>query len=435
MNSRNPGARRVWRSPSIWLLLLCSTLLASEAPAKSDASTHAASANLDGLIQEALARSPMITSAQKHWQAQTKVPVQVSTLPDPLLGLQQLTVGSPQPFSGYETSDFYYTGFGVSQDIPGPGKLGLRAKQAEKNAEAAREAYRVQQRQVIEQVRETYFNLFYLRKMLDSLYATQSELDRVRQTTEAQYRVAMAQQQDVLKAQLAQTNLLKDQEMNQQEFEQGQANLKAILGREPDSPNIEIGDITPTKFSFAESQLRQLALANSPILEQARATEEQSDAALAAARRDYIPDFNVGYEYQKTGPHMRDYYMLTLGMKVPLYFWRKQTPAVEQAALEKESAVADSSSKRLSVLSDLQHQAIGLRTASRVLKLYSEGLIPQSEVTLSSATAAYQVGKVDFQTLLSAVIDVLRIKQEYFRTLADHEIAVARIRQTIGEQP
>jgi len=106
MNSRNPGARRVWRSPSIWLLLLCSTLLASEAPAKSDASTHAASANLDGLIQEALARSPMITSAQKHWQAQTKVPVQVSTLPDPLLGLQQLTVGSPQPFSGYETSDF-----------------------------------------------------------------------------------------------------------------------------------------------------------------------------------------------------------------------------------------------------------------------------------------------------------------------------------------
>jgi hypothetical protein len=30
---------------------------------------------------------------------------------------------------------------------------------------------------------------------------------------------------------------------------------------------------------------------------------------------------------------------------------------------------------------------------------------------------------------------VLRVRQEYFRALADHEIAVARIRQTIGEQP
>ena len=92
--------------------------------------------------------------------------------------MQQLTVGSPQPFSGYETSDFYYTAFGMSQDIPGPGKLGLRARQAGKEADTAHDAYLVQQRQVTEQVRENYFNLFYLRKMLDSLHETRSEVDR-----------------------------------------------------------------------------------------------------------------------------------------------------------------------------------------------------------------------------------------------------------------
>jgi outer membrane protein TolC len=127
--------------------------------------------------------------------------------------------------------------------------------------------------------------------------------------------------------------------------------------------------------------------------------------------------------------------MLSLGVKVPLYFWRKQTPAIEQASLQKESVLADSYSKRLSVLSDLQNQAIALRTSDRVLRLYTEGLIPQAEETLTSATAAYRVGKVDFQSLLSAVTDVLRVRQEYFRSLADHEIAVAKIRQTIGEQP
>ncbi len=282
---------------------------------------------------------------------------------------------------------------------------------------------------------ETYFNLFYLREMVDSLHWTQSELDRVAQTTVAQYHVAMAQQQDVLKAQLAQTDVLKDSEMNQEEFQQGQANLKGILGREQDSANIEIGEITPTTLAISDSRLRQLALANSPTLQQAHAMEEQSDAALAIAKRDYVPDFNVGYAYQKTGPGFRDYYMLSLGVKVPLYFWRRQTPAIEQASLEKESVLADSRSKRLSVLSDLENQVVALRTSDRVLKLYSEGLIPQSEETLTSATAGYRVGKVDFQTLLSAVVDVLRIKQEYFRTVADHEIAVAKIRQTIGEQP
>ena len=416
------------------LLLLYLIFFPSVASAKPDVGERPAPAILDALIREALAQSPTITSARKHWQALTKVPIQVSTLPDPVVGLQQLTVGSPQPFSGYETSNFYYTGFGVSQDIPGPGKLGLRAKQAETEAEAAHGAYLVQQRQVVEQVRETYFNLFYLRKMLDSLHGTQSELDRVAQTTEAQYHVAMAQQQDVLKAQLAQTDVLKDLEMNQEEFQQGQASLKAILGREQDSANIEIGELKPTTLSLSDSRLRQLALANSPTLQQAHAMEEQSDAALAIAKRDYVPDFNVGYTYQKTGPGFRDYYMLSLGVKVPLYFWRKQTPAVQQAALEKESASADSYSKRLSVLADLQNQVVALRTSDRILKLYSEGLVPQAEETLTSATAAYRVGKVDFQSLLSAVVDVLRVKQEYLRTLADHEIAVAKIRQTIGEQ-
>jgi len=427
--------RRSRREGLIWLLLVFSMIFSSIAAAEPDPQARSAPEILDVLIQEALARSPMIISARKHWQALTKVPLQVSTLPDPMVGLQQLTVGSPQPFSGYETSDFYYTGFGMSQDIPGPGKLGLRANQAEKEAEAARAAYLVQQRQVIEQVRETYFNLFYLRKMLDSLHGTQSELNHVAQTTEAQYHVAMAQQQDVLKAQLAQTDILKDLEMNDGEFQQGQASLKAIIGREQDSPNIEIGEITPTVITLSDSQLLQLALAKSRMLQQVNAMEQQSDAALAIAKRDYIPDFNVGYTYQKTGPGFRDYYMLTLGMKVPLYFWRKQTPAVEQAALEKESTSADSYATRLSVLSDLQNQIIALRTTSRVLKLYSDGLIPQAEETLISGTAAYRVGKIDFQTLLSAVIDMLRVKQEYFRTLADHEIAIAKIRQTIGERP
>jgi outer membrane protein TolC len=114
--------------------------------------------------------------------------------------------------------------------------------------------------------------------------------------------------------------------MNQEEFQQGQANLKAILGREQDSPNINIGDVTATNISMSDRQLRQLALSSSPTLQQAHAMEEQSDAALAVARRDYVPDFNVGYAYQKTGPGFRDYYMLTLGVKVPLYFGANKLP-------------------------------------------------------------------------------------------------------------
>src|SRR5215469_7441627 len=100
----------IWLS-CIWLLLVYSMGFISVAVAE-PVQASPSPAILDALIREALARSPTIISAQKHWQALTKVPIQLSTLPDPMTGLQQLTVGSPRPFSGYETSDFYYTGFG-----------------------------------------------------------------------------------------------------------------------------------------------------------------------------------------------------------------------------------------------------------------------------------------------------------------------------------
>jgi len=50
---------------------------------------------------------------------------QVTTLPDPKLTYQQLSVGSPKPFAGYTNSDFAYVGVGASQELPYPGKLRL----------------------------------------------------------------------------------------------------------------------------------------------------------------------------------------------------------------------------------------------------------------------------------------------------------------------
>jgi len=88
MKSGNRCFRRSCGKAFIWLLLLCSMGFPSAAGAELDSSVNRSPALLDPLIQEALARSPMIISARKHWQALTKVPIQASTLPDPMIGLQ-----------------------------------------------------------------------------------------------------------------------------------------------------------------------------------------------------------------------------------------------------------------------------------------------------------------------------------------------------------
>ena len=396
--------------------------------------TRDATSNLDALVREALANNPGVIAARAHWQAQTKVPIQAATLPDPQVSLQHFTVGSPQPFSGYESSDFYYTGFGVSQDIPGPGKLRLQKSEAEKDAEYARHRYEAAERDVEERVREIYFELFYHVKTLVILDRNQDELHQIQQIAETRYRVGEGLQQDLIKAQLQTTEILKEHAMHHQEEDQEQLALKQILGRDPDSRNIDIGEVQPTHLQLDSSQLAQLAASGSPELAADRAMEARSSEALKLAHQGYWPDFTVGYTFEKTGPGFRDYYMLNLGAKIPLYFWRKQTPAIEQAALEAEAAREQTRATRLQVSTAAESSLVALRTAERIMSIYRDGLIPQAETSQASAMAAYRVGKVDFQTLLSSVLDLQNLRQEYYRSLADHEIAIAKIQQVIGDR-
>ncbi len=397
-----------------------------EAPVNSD--------SLRALVDEALARSPIVLAARSHWQAQTKVPIQASTLPDPQVSLQHFTVGSPQPFSGYESSDFYYTGFGVSQDIPGPGKLRLQKSEAEKDADYSRHRYEAAGRAVEEKVKEIYFELFYHAKTLKILDRNQDELQQIKQIAETRYRVGRGLQQDLIKAQLQTTEILKEHAMHHQEEDQEQLELKQLLGRDPDSRNVDIGEVEATRLDLDPAQLAQLSDAGSPDLAANRAMEARSAEALKLAHRGYWPDFTVGYSYEKTGPGFRDYYMLNLGAKVPLYFWRKQTPAIEQAALEAESAREQTHATQLQVSSDAESSLVAMRTAERIMSIYRDGLIPQAETSQASAMSAYRVGKVDFQTLLSSVLDLQNLRQEYYRSLADHEIAIAKIQQIIGDR-
>src|SRR5215469_3011030 len=285
------------------LILLVVTTLASgpSASAQTDVSNNPSS-ELGQLVCEGMAHNPFVVTARERWEALKRVPIQVRTLPDPQIQVQEFTVGSPKPSAGYETSDFYYTGFGVSQDIPGPGKLRLQGEIAERDAEIARQQYGTAQRKAAEKIRESYFQLFYLMRTIGLLENERNELSRIEQIAEARYRVGEGQAQDVLKAQLQATQMLNEIEHHHREMQQRQADLRAALGRDLDSPNIVIGNVEPTHIELTQSQVEEKVKDHSTDVRMDRAAEQRSEKALSLARKGYLPDFTLGYSYEKTGP-------------------------------------------------------------------------------------------------------------------------------------
>jgi outer membrane protein TolC len=80
----------------------------------------------------------------------------------------------------------------------------------------------------------------------------------------------------------------------------------------------------------------------------------------------------------------------------------------------------------------VRNEFIAAETASQILKIYREGLIPQALATYQAGLASYQTGTLDFESLFSTFLDVLNFDEEYWKTLMEHETALARIEQITG---
>src|SRR5690348_10760378 len=83
--------------------------------------------NQNELVAEALLRNPEILAAQKKYEAARQRPAQERTLPDPMISMGWNASGNPLPGAGLGTEPVANIGAMVSQQLPDPSKLRLRA--------------------------------------------------------------------------------------------------------------------------------------------------------------------------------------------------------------------------------------------------------------------------------------------------------------------
>lgn len=419
---------------SVWISPAFAQTIAPvpQSPNGSDQAETAAPTRLANLIAEAERNNPKIIAAQHVWRAATHVPSQVSTLPDPEVTVQQFAVGSPRPFAGFSNSNFGYIGFGASQEIPYPGKLRLRGEAASREADADRYQVESVRRTIIEQIKSAYFQLAYEDQELKLLDRDGKLLNQVAQIAEANYRVGKGNEQDVLKAQLEKSKLLAEVATHRQQQLSLQAKLKQLLNRQPNIQGIVPDPLTETPLHMTVDELLATVRTHDPDIRGQQEMIRNKSLELELAHKDFYPDFNVQYMWQHTAEQYRDYYMLTVGVRIPIHRSRKQWPEVEQRVEELHSSRRDYEAQVQQDYFDIRDQFLKAKAAERILDIYRQGLIPQAANTFKAGLAAYENNREDFQTLLASFLDVLRLDEEYWRNLLNHEVALATLQQITG---
>jgi len=395
-----------------------------------DTRRAASPASLKDLIREAEQNSPEIAVAEHGYAAATHVAPQLSALPDTQVTVQQFAVGSPRPFAGYTNSEFAYVGLGASQEIPYPGKRGLRGQVANREADVRRVQIESMRRMVTDKLKAAYFQLAYFQQTLSVLERNDQLLKDVEQIVESRYGVGQGNQQEVLKAQLQSTKILQEITMHHREVGQLEAQLKELLNRTQESPDIQAEPLAARTLTYSASDLLSLAKQQNPDVKAQEAMLAKTESQVELAKKEFRPDFAVQYMYQNTDRKFRDYYMAGFSITLPNRGRRK-------AELAEAEATRDQANKQLEAevqqrLAEVQDQYIVAQTLAEQLKIYKDGLIPQSNATFQSSLAAYQSNRQDFETLLSSFMDVQNLEIEYRRELAEHEVALARLEMLTG---
>ncbi|MFZ0481011.1 MAG: TolC family protein [Terriglobales bacterium] len=399
----------------------------------SDATTQGAAApgsvSLEDLVREALAKNPAIQSALHGVEAQRRRVPQAKALPDPTVGTGW--AGNIAPFTVQSGDPSSYRAVTASQQLPYPGKLRLRGEIASKEADAASSDVEAVRRRLTVDVKTAYFEYWFYDKAIQTTLKDKDLLTKVSQIAEARYRVGKGIQQDVLRSQVEISLLLQSLTVLQQQRNTSQAQLNALLARGPEAPLAPAKNIERSPLNYSLDDLYRLARQNDPGLHREEQVIERNQLAVNLAQKDYYPDLSVAYMYQQR-PMLPDMHGMTFTINVPVFYKSKQREEVRQATEERLSAESSRDNRKNELSFELKQQYLSAKASDELLRLFSEGVVPQSSLALESSMSAYQVGTVDFLSVIGNFSTVLNYEIDYYRELANYQSSLARMESMVG---
>lgn len=387
---------------------------------------------LDDVVRTALAENPAVASAAHSVAAQRARIPQAGSLPDPTVSLGW--EGNIQPFSVQKGDPASYRAVTASQTLPFFGKRSLRRGIAGKEADASQWDLEALRRRVASDVKAAYYDYWYYDKAIRTTQQNRELLTKLSQIAEARYRVGKGMQADVLRSQVELSMLLQKLTTLEQQRATAQARLNALMGRDPELPLQPAADISAqSPLNYSLEDLYKLARQNDPEYQRMQKMVERNQLAINLAHKDYLPDLSVGYTYQQR-PELTDMHGFTFTVNIPVFYRTKQREEVRQATEEELSALKARDNRQNELYFDLKQNYLAAKASQNLLKLFSQGVVPQSSLALESSMSAYQVGNVDFLALIGNFTTVLNYETAYYRELANYQTALAQIEALTGTE-
>jgi outer membrane protein TolC len=419
----------------ISLIIFLSLWLIAGQALHGTAADTAEALRLADAVREALANNPEIQRLKYRLGAVEAKAKQAPYLDDPEIAfrLGGVPLSNPTSFNRADANSI-----GIRQKLPFFGKLGLQEKIAAQEAKIAEEEVRAKEREIVAQVKMAYADLFMAERAIDISREQLEIIKAVTRASEARYQVGKGVQQDVLRALLAQTELMTQLVGAEQERKTAEVKLNIAMNR-PLQTQVRMPEELPQSANQpALEDAEELALANRPEIKGAEQELERSERIYELAERNRkFPDFMIGWDYERMPMEMtKDRYSAMINIMIPFSPWTagKRNYEVQEALAEIRSARANREAMKNTTLrevGELQAKAVAAR---RSMEIFREGILPQADLSFQASLAAYQTGRVEFMTLLDGQRALRDARLGYYKSRVALMQALADLERVVGKE-
>ncbi|MEW6703638.1 MAG: TolC family protein [Pseudomonadota bacterium] len=402
------------------------TALALAAPALHAQPTPPLGADLAGLLEHARRSNPEFGAMQREADAAGQRVRPAGALPEPVLRVELENIGNAEA-----RRENKYT---LMQPLPAWGKRGLREQAAAADARQAQARAAAAWNEVAARIKSAYAQYYQAagnerlaRELLDLMV-------RLEQIAQARYAGGLVPQQDAIRAQLEQTAMRSELIALEAEKAQLRARLNALLARGTSEPLAEPHALAPMPAPelLRTDALRQRALESNPLLQAERARVEAAEKTRDLTWRNRYPDFSVGVSPIQMGSRVVSWGVM-VELNIPLQQGVRRSQESEAGAML-AAARSRAEATANQITGDLAEQLAALQAARSTESLLRTHLLPQSELGLHSALAAYENGKADFATLLDAQRAIRKARQDLLKAQAEARQRLAEIERIVGEE-
>ena len=406
-----PTFRR-YAASLLWMLALPTLAAAQDQPAPPPLT-------LTQAVDEALAHSPRVASADAGIKAAKGGLRQAGALPNPELGVEGENVGGSGPYSGLDGAEITY---GLSQQIELGGKRGAREDVANKQLSLATLDATITRLDVERDVKQAFASAVAAQESLrlaeDALGISQEELKSVsRRVAEAASPLIQKSKAEVTLA-TARFNV----EQARQEQTVSRTQLATLLGRPVLHETLDASSF----FNVTEpTATDDEVIEQTPDMLRLRLEEDRARALLDIQKAGAIPDPTVSLGVRQL--RQTDDQAFVLGLSIPLPVMNTNRGNIAQARAEVTRTASDQQNARLALLQRYQTAKTSLHTAYVKAVSYSSTVLPAAEQSFKLSRQGYGAGKFQYLEVLDAQRTLFDSRAQYMSALRDYHVQKAEL--------